>query len=177
MKTKRHDSGFQKVLEAERLTDLSQFYQDGLCDEVPLYSRYDQVSFLSGGWKEASAALLTLGLNFLENFLEDVIRKAACKSPFFVALTVWEEEGQEPIVPNVFVCNGDPNDQLMKLSLHKPKSSFSKKIEELLSQISMEDKYLVLEDDQTLENRIRVFIGQKTPPYPQFVPLASLLKK
>jgi hypothetical protein len=174
MTTKTLDSRFQKVLKAEHLTDLSQFYQDGLCDEVPLYSRYDQVSFLSGGWKEASAALLTLGLNFLE----DVIRKpASSKSPFFVALTVWEEEGQEPIVPNVFVCNGDPNDQLMKLSLHKPRSPFSKKIKALLSQISQENKYLVLEDDQTLEDRIRVFIGHKTPPYPQFVPLASLLKK
>src|SRR5438445_3961025 len=144
--TKPQDSGFQKVLEAEHLTDLSQFYRDGLCDEVPLYSRYDQVSFLSGEWKQASAVLLTLGLNFLE----DVIRKpASSKSPFFAALTVWQDEGEEPIVPNVFVCNGDPNQQLMKLSLHKPRSLFSKKINELLSQISLEDKYLVLEDDQT----------------------------
>lgn len=104
MTAKTQDSRFHEVLRAEQLADLSHFYQSRLCDEVPLYSRYDQVSFLSGEWEEASAALLTLGLNFLE----DVIRKpASSKSPFFAALTVWEDKGEEPIVPNVFVCNDD----------------------------------------------------------------------
>jgi hypothetical protein len=172
MTAKTEDSRFQKVLQAEQLADLSQFCQGRLCDEVPLYSRYDQVSFLSGEWKEVSSTLLTLGLNFLE----DIINKlASSKSPSFAALTVWEDECEEPIVPNVFVCNNDPTQQLKKLKLHEPRAPFSKKINQLVSQISLADRYLVLEDDETLEDQVRVFIGHKVSHFPGFIPLGSLL--
>jgi hypothetical protein len=172
--TKQQISGFYKVLKAEGLEDLSQFCKHEFCDEVPLYSRYTQVASLDDlELEEANPVLLDLGLNFLEN----IVKKSSPEHPFFAALTVWEEEGDEPIVPRIFICNKEPKGQLKQLVLHRPSTAFSKKIRKLLMEITPAGKYQVFEDDETLPDKARVFIGQRRPPYPAFVILRSFLAK
>lgn len=174
MLTKEQTAQFHEILDAERLTDLSQFTKDGFCDEVPLYSRYAQLSFLGDLPREqANAALLDLGLRFLE----EVIQCSTSSKRFFAALTVVRQaEGEEPIVPNLFVCNHEPERQLERLRLHEARSPFSKSLNQLLSRMA-KSKYQLLEDDETLPGGVRVFIGPKAPPYPGFVTLRSFSVK
>jgi hypothetical protein len=162
---------FQKVLKAEKLLDLSQFYSAGLCDEVPLYSRHKQVSFLLDmTMDQANQTLLAMGLDFLES----IIKNHPGSNPFLAALTVWQDENDELIVPSIFVCNTHPRRQLEALMLHKAKAPFSKKISKLV-RMAAGPKYLTLEESKTLEDDIRVFIGPKAPACANLVTVGSLL--
>ena len=162
---------FQKLLKAEKLLDLTQFYSADLCDEVSLYSRHKQVSFLHDMTVDlANQTLLAMGLDFLEC----IITNHPAANPFFAALTVWQDDDDELIVPSIFVCNIHPRRQLEALMLHKAKAPFSKKISKLV-RMAAGPKYLRLEDNKTLEDDIRVFIGPKAPACANLVTLGSLL--
>jgi hypothetical protein len=166
-----HNKYFQKVLNAQKLEDLSQFYSAEFCDEVPLYSRYKQVSFLKDmTLEQGNETLLAMGLDFLEN----IIANHTGDDPFFAALTVWQDENGELIVPNIYICNTNARRQLKKLNLHKLKAPFSKNISDLVRKATGAARYVVLEDDHTLENDIRVFIGPKKPTCPNLLTLRSL---
>lgn len=174
--TTDQNAEFDKILQAEKLADMAQFYAPDFCDEVPLYSRYKQLSFLKKmGLEEENKVLLAWALSFLDRLLAE----SDPTRSFFAALTIWEDDGDdnEPIVPNVFVCN-EPKDLLKGLKLHEAKGPFSKSIDQLLARISAtaHSKYQLLEDRETLPDKARVFIGPRRPPYPAFVTLDSLRK-
>jgi hypothetical protein len=167
------NQGFQKVLKAEKLLDLSQFNSPELFDEVPLYSRYKQMSFLNGmSLERANESLLAMGLDLLMS----IINNHSGSEAFFAALTVWQGEDDALIVPNIFICNNNPRRQLKKLTLQKAKAHFCKKIGKLVRKAAGTPQYLAVEDNQTLEDDIRVFIGPKTSPCAKLVTLRSLLE-
>jgi Immunity protein 15 len=164
------DLKLQRILKTGKLSDTSQFYSPAFCDEVPLYSRDKQISFLKElSLEQKNITLLEWGLRYLKS----IIKGYSGSEPFFAALTLWQNEGDDVIVPRIFVCNNNPKREIKKLMLHKGKSAFSKKINHFLSQIP-ENGHVLLEDDQTLEDEVRVFVGPKAPPFPQFVTLHSV---
>jgi len=149
------------VLAEERLTDLSQFHRRGFFDEVPLYSRISQVAFLKkGGAAKANRMLLAFGLKFLNALLA----YDHPRWPFLAALTVWDDTDDGLIVPNVFVCSGEmrPLDDL--LVLHQPAGAFAKMMMKLLMRVDRAGEFLALEDNVTLSEAARVFIGRTAIP-------------
>src|SRR5258708_17108843 len=98
------ESKLWKVLEKEGLADLSQYHRLGFFDEVPLYSRSRDVSFLQAlAIDHADSVLLSFALKFLKSLIAYEIPK----QPLFAALTIWlDTAGTELVVPNLFACAG-----------------------------------------------------------------------
>ncbi len=93
--TNDHDSMFWRMLEKNRLVDLSQFHKPDFFEEVPLYSRYADVSFLADhSADEASIVLLKLSLKFLKS----VVSYEEHDTPFFAAITVADFSPGDPMV-------------------------------------------------------------------------------
>src|SRR5205823_11648134 len=116
-----NESRLWKVLEKEGLVDLAQFHKPHLCDEVPLYSRLADISFLSKlDREEASAVLLRFGLKFLKA----VISYEEHRTPYFAAITVWSSAEGDPVVPNLFVWFDSVSKLYDKLTLNAAKSGF-----------------------------------------------------
>src|SRR5437867_1337302 len=87
-----------KLLEKEKLTDLSQFHADGTFDEVPLFSRESDIDFLPGNHAAASEILLRFALKFLNA----VIAYEDHPAGYFAAITIWSGSA-DLVIPNLFV--------------------------------------------------------------------------
>src|SRR5437762_4130479 len=79
-----YESRLWRLLEKEKLADLSQFHRHGFFDEVPLYSRESDISFLPGDKDEASAILLRFALKYLKS----VVAYEEHQTGYFAAITV-----------------------------------------------------------------------------------------
>ena len=171
----QYESKFWKILEKEGLADLSQFHRFGFFDEVPFYSRLSQVSFLRGLSRDGADRVL---LEFALKFLKALIWYETPQWPFLASITAWNESEGEPIVPNLFICSGKVTEQLgERLHLRQPKKAATKRIRALVKQLRMVDALNVLEDDSTMADRTRAFVGFTVPPYPNIVPLHVLEKE
>ncbi len=165
----QYESKFWKILEKEGLADLSQFHRFGFFDEVPFYSRLSQVSFLRGLSRDGADRVL---LKFALKFLKALIWYETPQWPFLASITVWNESEDEPIVPSLFICSGNVTEHLgERLALRQPKKAATKRIRALVKQLRMVDALNVLEDDSTMADRTRAFVGYTVPPYPNIVPL------
>jgi hypothetical protein len=169
------ESRLWQVLEEERLADLPQYRRSGFFDEVPLYSRLAQVSFLADlGPRRANSTLLRFALKFLDA----LVAYEAPRVPFFAALTLWENSDDPLLVPNVFVCCGEVRKRLGGgLILHEGRSTFAAKATALLAEIDTAHKYQLLEDSSTLPGTPRVLIGYKDVPFPEMIRLESFRVK
>ncbi len=170
-----YESKLWKILEREGLADLSQYHRDGFFDEVPFYSRFADVAFLRNlGKDKADGDLLRFALKFLKALIwYDIPTK-----PFFAAVTIWQNPADKLIVPNLFVCNGDVEEQIGDgLALCTVKSAPSKRIERLLTRLQPLDAFQVLEESETAPEMTRVFIGYSVSPYPNVVPVHAFQKR
>ena len=167
-----YESKLWKVLEKGRLADLSQFHRPHFFDEVPLYSRQSDISFLDFPAVQANSILLGFALKFLNS----VISYEEHRTPYFAAITVWDFPEDEPLVPNLFVWF-DPIQSLYdRLTLDAAKTAWGKKIKRTVSSMRLSDRFDVLEDNETTADSSRVFIGPSLPPYRSFVPLYAFRK-
>jgi hypothetical protein len=163
-----HDAMFWRMLEKNRLVDLSQFHKPDFFEEVPLYSRYADVSFLADySADEASVVLLKLALKFLKS----VVSYEEHDTPFFAAITVADFSPGDPIVPNLFVWSQPILGLYEKLKLHETTTPFGKKIKRYVSQAHLPDLYEVFEDPATVPDCPRAFVAPSLPPYHGFVPI------
>jgi hypothetical protein len=163
---------FLRVLKEERLDDPAQFFRAGFFDEIPLYSRYSQLSFLEQLPRDrANATLVRLSLDFLHRLTRSSVPSAG----FLAAVTFNRYSKQEYLVPNVFVCHGKI-DELIKggLVLRAPGSVLASRLIETLGEVSDARRYLVLQDTQTIPREPRVFIGLRRHPHPLMVGIDAL---
>ena len=175
MKTKAdYDSRLWEVLEKERLVDLSQFHRPRFFDEVPLYSRESEVSFLAQCTSAQANAVL---LQFALKFLRSVISYEEHRTPYFAAITIWNLSEADAVVPNLFVWSGPIQQLKGKLRLGVPRTSFGKKMKRLVAKLRLRGPFEVLEDTSTTPDSSRVFIALAKPPYQGFVPLDELRKE
>jgi hypothetical protein len=161
-----YESGLWKLLEKEKLTDLSQFHQRGFFDEVSLYSRESDVDFLPDDEKAASAILLRFSLKFLKA----VIAYEEHRTAFFAAITVWSFS-PDPLVPNLFVWCGAIRELEDRLTLNEVRTPFGRRVKRLVSRLRLSDQFQVLEDTSTIPDSTRVFLAPTRLPYLGFVPL------
>jgi hypothetical protein len=165
-----YENRLWKVLEAEKLTDLSQFHQQGF-DEVPLFSRESQIAFLLN-----DVAANEILLRFALKFLNAVIAYEQHQTGYFAAITAWSGS-TEPLVPNLFVWCGDVEDLKAKLVLDAATTSFAQQIGKFVSKMHLGEKFDVREDTSTVSDATRVFIAPERPPYQGFVPLIKFRKR
>lgn len=167
------DSELWSVLEKGRIADLSQFHTSPMLEEVPLYTRQADISFLSDlPLGEINRILVGFSLRFLRS----VIAYEAHRTPYFAAISIWNFSDDEPVVPNLFVWSGPIRLLHDKLKLTSVLSPFSRKIKQLSPQHRPHDVLDVLEETPRLNDSTRVFIGPAEPPYRSFVTPSKLLK-
>jgi hypothetical protein len=155
------ESSFEAILLQERLADRSQFSAPQLFEELPLFSRFDQVAFLSH-FGDTNVLLLELAIKYLK----DVVDIHPATSPWLAAVTVWEHDSDEPdpIVPKIFVCNGDVRSRMRDIDLQPATGKLASFIESTLRSNGHSDEMQVMEDASTIAGSVRCFIGYKTPP-------------
>jgi hypothetical protein len=166
---RQYDARLWRLLEEEKLTDLSQFHQPGFTDEVPLYTRKRDIRFLPAD--NANEILLGFALKLLRS----IIAYQRHRSGYLAAITAWSTPA-DPIVPNLFVWCGSRRELKPRLALHEVATPFGKQIRRLVSRLRLEKPFTVLEESATVPNMTRVFIGPAQPPYPGFVMLDRLRK-
>ena len=167
-----YDSALWKALEKNRLADLSQYHATPMFEEVPLYSRLSDISFLSDlSTDEMNQILLGLSLKFLSSVIAYEVHRTA----YLAAISVWDFSENDPIVPNLFVWSGPAQKLRDTLVLGKAKSSFARRIKRLAAQHHSQGAIEVFEETPVLNETFRVFLGPTAPPYKSFLPLATLL--
>ena len=173
----KHHNNFEsdlwKLVERKNLADLSQFHKPRFKDEMPLYSRLSDISFLSPCTTLEANAIL---LRFAMKYLMSVIAYEEHRTSYFAAITVWSFSVEEPIVPNLFVWCDARSDLTAKLSLDPVKSGFAKKTKQAVLGMRLSPRFEVFEENSTIPDLSRAFIGPSVPLYPSFVVLAKLRK-
>lgn len=155
------ETRFESILRQERLADRSQFSAPQLFEELPLYSRFDQIEFLSD-MGDVNVLLLELAIKYLK----EVVENHPTTPAWFAAVTVWDHDGEknDPIVPKILICNGDVQRRLGDVQLQPAAGKLASLIESTLSASGNSDQMVVMEDDDTVAGSVRYFIGYKTPP-------------
>ena len=144
-----------RVLAPEGLSDPSRFLEGDFFDEVPLYSRYEQIEPFLRHVRSADEFLLDMALEYLA-----AIRGEAKMSQGFVAaITIPDDRDCRYIVPSVFVCRGHIRRRLRGLRLRKPLAAFSKRMAAALKQVAPKSELRILEDTLTVPGEVRVFIS------------------
>ena len=151
---------FNSVLRSERLADIPSGFRDAeFFDEVPLYSRYQQVEFLKEHG-DVNRLLVELALEYLQRIVSEV---SLAKSKRLLAITIIRSSDEEPIVPSIFVCNSKVKTRLRRLHLTLPGHGLGERIRKIVAQIYDPADYSVLEDCLTVPGDVRVFVGYKSP--------------
>jgi len=153
---------FNSVLKAEHLLDIPlSFREDAFFDELPLYSRYEQVDFLKQ-YGDVDRLLLELSLEYLEKVKSE--RPAGAKKRL-IAVTIIRDGPDEYIVPYIFICNGDARRRLKdNLHLSTPSEGLGIHVQNLLQKTDHPQDYRVLEDRSTVSGDVRVFVSYNSPP-------------
>lgn len=167
------DSIFWNVLIKEHLADLSQFHRSGFFDEVPLFSRDSDVSFLKELTIERANGTL---IGFALKFLKSVVSYEEHRSPYFGAVTIWSGSQTDLVVPNLFVWSGSVARLRKRLILDVVRTPFGKKIKRIVSARNMPSRFDLFEDISTDPGETRVFISFSEPPYQSFVPLSKFCR-
>jgi hypothetical protein len=142
---------FEAVLREQRLIDdLPSFAAPAYFDEVPLYSRYQQVDFLKH-YGQINPPVVELALEYLE-------RVVAAMQPNrlrrFVAVTIITYDNGVHLIPQIFVCNGDVERQLTELRLSEPSEGLGRQVEELVRDVASGGEFSVLEDRTTVPGKV-----------------------
>ena len=152
---------FTTVLKAEQLADIPpSFRAPAFFDEVPLYSRYEQIDFLKQ-YGEMDRLLLELSLEYLHRVKSEW---GANKPKRFIAVTIVRDDVGECIVPYIFICNSDARRRLKDLRLSPPSTVLGKYITSLIQRSDYAQDYCVLEDRSTVSDDVKVFVSYKSPP-------------
>lgn len=172
MTSEQFESEFWRILTKNRLADLSQFHKPGFHDECPLYTRFSDLAFASSlNRAKTNSLLLATSLKYLRS----VIAYEKHSRPYCAAITVWDH-GDEFIVPNLFVWFDEMDMLEESLALSDAHSSFAKKLKARVAKLRLPDECDVLEDDATVADLCRVFIGPARHPYENVVPVSRFLQ-
>jgi hypothetical protein len=163
-----YESLLWKLLEAEKLADLSQFHQRGFFEEVPLYSRESDLDFLPASKDAASAILLKFALKFLKS----IVAYEEHRTGYFAAITLWSLS-PAPLVPHLFVWCGPVRPLQQKLALNPPTTPFVNQIRKRVGRLRLGEAFEVFEDTSTIVGATRAFIAPARAPYAGFAILEA----
>lgn len=150
---------FDRLLKRQHLDDVSRFSDPNYFDEVPLYSRYEQVEFLKD-YGDMNLLVMDLALGYLDRVAAE---SHISRSKRLIAITVIRDGDDEYIVPSIFVCNSSVKTRLKALRLLTPSQGLGTQIE-VLAEYARGDTFSVFEDRDTVADDVRVFVSYKSPP-------------
>lgn len=154
-------AGFESVLREQQLADIAGIVSNlDLCDEVPLYSRYQQIDFLKQHG-DVDLLLMEFSLDYLNRVTSET---PVTSTERFAAITIISDDADGCIVPAIFVCNRDAKRQLKNLRLKCPSTALGHRVEQLMKQINPDAGFVVLEDQTTVPGAPREFIALSPPP-------------
>lgn len=159
----------EAVLHEEKLDDRSQFDVPGFFDEILLYSRYRQITFLKKHG-DPSGLLLEFALEYLET----VIRARRSPTECFAAITAVEHEEAEFLVPCIYLCHGRIQSRLRSLHLARPVSSFATALKRSLSTLKSPTRYAVAQDTISAPGNVRAFVSYRKAPAENVITLHGL---
>ncbi len=168
----RYENRLWKVLEKEKLTDLSQFHELGRFDEVPLISRTSEVDFLPQKEGVANEILLRFALKYLKA----VIAYEEHPTGYFAAITLWEP-ASDILVPHLFFWCASAKELKEKLTLDSVSGALGKKVNKLTSSFHLGERFEVREESGTSPDAKRYFIAPEVAPYRGFVTMRVLSKR
>lgn len=152
---------FDSVLREQQLADVADIVSNlDFCDEVPLYSRYEQINFLKQHG-DVDLLLMEFSLDYLNRVTSVTPVTSTAR---FAAITVISDDAEGCIVPAIFVCNCDARRQLRNLRLKRPGTALGHRAERLVNQIKPDAGFVVLEDQTTVPGAPREFIALSSPP-------------
>ena len=93
----------RRVLAPESLDDPRRWLKAGFFDEIPLYSRYDQIEPFIRRGRSADSFLLDMALEYFA----EVCAAPKSSRGFLAAITIHDDREARYILPNIFVCRGD----------------------------------------------------------------------
>lgn len=171
--TDRFDDSFRDLFQRRGLDDYAVFSARDFCDEVPLYARFDEISFLhSLPTDQANAVLLRAGLDYLDA----LVARDRPPAPFVAALTIWDGGDADPIVPRIFVCNDIEKHELRRnLVLEAPRTQFVRTIAKIIETVRP-GRFEVFEDDETCLDALRAVVGHRVPARERQIALSSFGK-
>ena len=169
----RFESSFRELFQSRELGDYAVFSARDFCDEVPLYARFGEISFLHAlPTEQANAVLLRAGLDYLD----ELVTQSDPPAPFVAALTIWDDGDADPIVPRIFVCNDLEKHELRrKLVLEAPRTPFARSIAQLVETIRP-GPFEVFEDNETCPGALRAVVSHKVPVRQRQIVLSSFGK-
>src|SRR5207244_1894463 len=97
-------------------------------DEVPLYSRYEQVDFLKQ-YGEVDQLLLQLSLEYLHRVKS---KRVVDEPERFIAVTMVRDGANEYVVPYIFICNSNARRRLKDLHLVPPSRGLGQYVQGLV---------------------------------------------
>ena len=162
---------FEAVLREEALADRSMFDAPGFFDELPLYSRYRQIAWLSR-FGDVNELLIRLSLDYLQSVAKTKRSSAMC----FAAITLMDHPDAEYLVPNIFVCNGWVSRRLRRLRLATPASRFAAKLRADLVRSKLSVRFAVAQDTLSSPGNVRVFFGFRKAPSEHIMSLPAVAR-
>lgn len=159
---------FEAVLRQEALDDRAQFDVPGYFDELPLFSRYQQMSFLPR--QGPVDLLIQLALDYLDSIVLAKRSAAHC----FLAITVRQNAERAMIVPGIFVCNGWVTRRLRALRLARAESPLADLLKSSLCAQSLSSKFALAQDNLSSPGLPRIFIGYRQAHSNRIVSLPAL---
>ena len=123
----------ERLIEMEGLNDLEQFTEPvELFEEVPLYSRFSQLSFLEGlPSSEKNRILIRAGAQHLRVILEYLTRRD-CDSFCMLTIRDWEDFPQGGLITPAFWYTNPSQGILDQMRLQPPSSTYSNFVAEAL---------------------------------------------
>src|SRR5439155_25617867 len=97
-------------------------------------------------------------LEFALKFLKSVVAYEPHRTAYVAAVTVWDF-GDTPLVPNLFVANDVLRTLEDRLVLKPLAAPFGKQLKKLIAGLKAGGDVDVFEDDLTVPNVPRIFIG------------------
>ncbi len=152
---------FESVLRQQHIEDAASTFADpNFFDEIPLYSRYQQVDFLKK-YGDVDLLLIELSLDYLRRVTSEI---KCGKTKRLVAITIISDADDQYIVPYIFVCNGKVKAQLKELHLSPASEGLGKRIEALVRKAKLQSTFSSFEDRATVPDDVRVFVSFESPP-------------
>jgi hypothetical protein len=168
---KTYEPELWKLLEKQKLAELSQYHQRGFFDEVPLYTRESEVRFLRELNGEGAKTLLRFSLKFLKS----IIAYEEHAKGYLAAVTFWNFTDTFP-VPNFFIACEAVRRLDESLSLRPVTSAFGKHMKKVLASVDASKRFDILEDSTTVPGTPRVLMALARPPYRGYVTLNRFRK-
>lgn len=134
---RRYKTHFERLIKLEGLDDLSQFKdQVELFEEVPLYSRFSQLSFLKGlPSVEKNRILIRAGAWYVRVIIGS-LRESCVGRDYdsFCMLSIrdWEDFPEGGLITPAFWCANPSQGVLEHIRLQPPNSAYSKFVAESL---------------------------------------------